>query len=153
MERPEGSNEMPPGMQAMPGSEASSSSSSKPKAEAPKPTPKKEEPKEEPMEVDDPDAQAKKEAEAVKAQGNAAYKARKFEEAIGHYSKAWELYPKDVAFLTNLSGESSAKEVSLVADVPAVYFEQGDYPKCIETCEKAVEEGRDLRADYKVIAK
>lgn len=153
MERPEGSNEMPPGMQPMPGSEASSSSSSKPKAEAPKPAPKKEEPKEEPMEVDDPDAQAKKEAEAVKAQGNAAYKARKFEEAIGHYSKAWELYPKDVAFLTNLSGESSAEKVNLVADVPAVYFEQGDYPKCIETCEKAVEEGRDLRADYKVIAK
>lgn len=35
----------------------------------------------------------------------------------------------------------------------AVYFEQGEYQKCIETCDKAVEEGRDLRADYKVIAK
>lgn len=89
----------------MPGSEAESSS--KPKAESSKPTPapKKPEPKEEPMEVDDEDAKAKKEAEAVKAQGNAAYKARKFEEAIEHYNKAWELYPKDVAFLTNLSGE------------------------------------------------
>jgi tetratricopeptide (TPR) repeat protein len=68
------------------------------------------------MEVDDSDAQAKKEAEAVKAQGNTAYKARKFEEAIGHYSKAWELYPKDVAFLTNLSGESISIETGNEAD-------------------------------------
>lgn len=58
------------------------------------------------MDVDDPDVQAKKEAEAIKAQGTVAYKARKFEEAIEHYSKAWELYPKDVTFLTNLSGKS-----------------------------------------------
>jgi tetratricopeptide (TPR) repeat protein len=105
MERPEGSNEMPPGMEPMPGSPAASSSKPKAESSKPAPAPKQPEPKEEPMEVDDEDAKAKKEAEAVKAQGNAAYKARKFEEAIEHYNKAWELYPKDVAFLTNLSGE------------------------------------------------
>jgi stress-induced-phosphoprotein 1 len=108
MERPEGSDEMPPGMKPMSSSEDSTSqsapSSSKPAAAPKKPEPKQE-PKEEPMEVDDPDAQAKKEADAFKAKGNTAYKARQFEEAIEHYSKAWELYPKDVAYLTNLSGE------------------------------------------------
>ena len=57
------------------------------------------------MDVDDNDAAVKKEAEELKSKGNAAYKGRKFEEAIDMYSKAWEVYPKDVTFLTNLGGE------------------------------------------------
>ncbi|WVQ77163.1 hypothetical protein IAR50_006846 [Cryptococcus sp. DSM 104548] len=134
MERPEGSNEMPPGVSAS--SEPTPAPKPKP---APTPKPKEPEPAPEPMEVEETEEdKQKKEAEGLKAQGNTSYKARKFEEAIEAYSKAWELYPKDVTFLTNLS---------------AVYFEQGDYEKSIETCEKAVEEGRDLRADFKVIAK
>jgi stress-induced-phosphoprotein 1 len=40
-----------------------------------------------------------------------------------------------------------------LTNLAAVYFEQGEYEKCIEACNKAVEEGRSLRADYKVIAK
>jgi len=87
---------------------------------------------------DDEEVKAKKEAEAEKKLGSEAYKKRDFETAVTHFSKAWDIWPKDITFLTNLG---------------AVYFEQGDYNKCIETCEKAVEEGREIRADYKLVAK
>ena len=35
----------------------------------------------------------------------------------------------------------------------AVYFEQGDYDKCIKECEEAVLVGRENRADFKLLAK
>ncbi|KLO16376.1 TPR-like protein [Schizopora paradoxa] len=93
-------------------------------------------------EDDDPEAAEEKklkaEAEELKKTGGDAYRKRDFPAAIAAYEKAWEVWPKDITYLTNLS---------------AVYFEQGDYDKCIETCEKAIEEGRPLRADYKLIAK
>jgi len=34
-----------------------------------------------------------------------------------------------------------------------VFFEQEKYEQCIETCEKAIEVGRENKADYKLIAK
>ena len=46
-------------------------------------------------------AQRKQEALQAKEQGNAAYKAKKFDEAISHYDKAFELYDEDISFLTN----------------------------------------------------
>lgn len=103
MERPEGSNEMPPGTQPS-SSSFSEMPSSPPKTKSPPP---KEEPKPEPepMEVDDDDAKAKKEADEIKQQGNAAYKSRNFDDAVALYTKAWETYPKDVTYLLNLSGE------------------------------------------------
>ncbi|GAA93985.1 hypothetical protein E5Q_00632 [Mixia osmundae IAM 14324] len=76
-------------------------------------------------------------ADAEKKLGNTAYQSRQFEAAIEHYQRAWELH-KDITYLNNLS---------------AVYFEQGNYDLCIATCLDAAEQGRDLRADYKTIAK
>ncbi|KAL5530275.1 STI1 [Sanghuangporus sanghuang] len=91
---------------------------------------------------DDPEALEDKKlqatAEEQKKIGSDAYRKRDFETAVAAFQKAWDTWPKDVTFLTNLS---------------AVQFEQGKYDECIATCEKAIEEGRLLRADYKVIAK
>lgn len=80
---------------------------------------------------------AKEEADAEKKLGTECYKKRQFDEAIEHYSKAWELH-KDITYLTNLS---------------AAQFEKGDYQGAIETCEKAIEQGREVLADFKIIAK
>ncbi len=46
-------------------------------------------------------AQRKEQALKEKEQGNDAYKAKKFDEAITHYDKAHELYDEDISFLTN----------------------------------------------------
>ncbi|KAL5508107.1 STI1 [Sanghuangporus vaninii] len=93
-------------------------------------------------EEDDPEALEDKKlqatAEEQKKIGSDAYRKRDFETAAAAFQKAWDTWPKDVTFLTNLS---------------AVQFEQGKYDECIATCEKAIEEGRPLRADYKLIAK
>lgn len=83
------------------------------------------------------DPQLKTEADNHKNEGNALYKCRDFLGAIAAYEKAISVYP-DPVYLNNLA---------------AVYFEQGDYDQCIKTCDRAVEAGREQRADYKVIAK
>ncbi|KAF8529244.1 activator of Hsp70 and Hsp90 chaperone [Hysterangium stoloniferum] len=89
-------------------------------------------------EEEDEEAKVKKEAEKEKQKGSEAYKKHDFATAAQAFEKAWELWPKDITFLTNLA---------------AVYLEQGEYDKSIETSEKAVEEGRMIRADFKLIAK
>ncbi|ORZ18703.1 hypothetical protein BCR42DRAFT_231444 [Absidia repens] len=83
---------------------------------------------------DDPKQQALQEKDL----GNQAYKKREFESALTHYDKAWELDNTNITFLTNKA---------------AVLFEQENYQECIKVCEDAVEKGRDLRADYKLIAR
>lgn len=106
----------------------------KPKEE-PKPAPKKEEKKPEPEA--EPVSAEKKAADEEKAQGNALYKQRKFDEAIEHYNKAWETY-EDITYLNNRA---------------AAEFEKGDYDSAIATCKLAVEKGQEMRADYKIVAK
>lgn len=112
-----------------------------PMSDAPskKPEPAKA-PEPEPEELDDDAVEKKKAKEAAdkeKALGTENYKKRNFDEAIKHYQAAWDLH-KDITYLNNLG---------------AAHFEKGDYQACIETCTKAVEEGRSLYADFKVIAK
>ncbi|XP_021344857.1 stress-induced-phosphoprotein 1-like [Mizuhopecten yessoensis] len=75
---------------------------------------------------------------AEKEAGNAAYKSKKFEEALQHYGAAIELDPSNMSLRTNTA---------------AVYFEQKDYDRCIGVCEEAVELGRENRAEYTMIAK
>ncbi|PYH90386.1 hypothetical protein BO71DRAFT_77064 [Aspergillus ellipticus CBS 707.79] len=103
---------------------------------------KKKEPEPEPTpEPEDEETLAKKKAQeaadAEKKIGNDFYKKREFDQAIEHYNKAWELH-KDITYLNNLG---------------AAKFEKGDLQGAIETCQKAVEEGREIRADFKAMAK
>ncbi|TFY76489.1 hypothetical protein EWM64_g7521 [Hericium alpestre] len=95
--RPEGSEELPPGV---PGASASTSSpkptspSPQPKASTstpPKPKDADVEMKEAEPKIDSEEAQAKKAAEAEKKLGSEAYKKREFEAAAKHFEKAWEL--------------------------------------------------------------
>ncbi|KAF9246884.1 chaperone [Melanogaster broomeanus] len=146
--RDEGSDELPPGVKQTSApspppsppraAPASSSSNSNSKPSPPPPAPQ---PEQEDVEMDEDaaeEAKAKAAALAAKAKGAEHYKQRQFDDAATAFSEAWDLWPKDVTFLTNLA---------------AAYFEQGEYDKCIATCETAVEEGRGLRADYKLLAK
>lgn len=78
------------------------------------------------------------EAETEKEKGNEAYRKRDFQTAMAHYDRAIELQPGNMTFRTNKA---------------AVLFEQGNYLECVAECEKAIETGREQRADFKLIAK
>ncbi|KAL8263777.1 hypothetical protein R6Q59_021907 [Mikania micrantha] len=102
---------------------------------------KKREPEPEPMEVPEEEKEIKErktQAQKEKEAGNGAYKKKDFETAIAHYTKAIELDDEDISFLTNRA---------------AVYLEMGKYDECIKDCEQAVERGRELRSDYKMVAR
>ena len=78
------------------------------------------------------------EASKEKDAGNEAYKRRDFGTAHQHYDKAIELDSTNITFYNNKA---------------AAYFEEQKYNECIEWCNKAVEVGREHRADYTLIAK
>lgn len=111
-----------------------------PMPDASKPAPREPTPEPE-AEPEDEEAvaekKAKEDADAEKALGTASYKKRQFDDAIAHYSKAWDLH-KDITYLTNLS---------------AAYFEKGEYQEAINACNRAIEHGREVLADFKIIAK
>lgn len=108
----------------------------------PPPQEAKKEPEPEPEpEPEDEEAiaakKAKEEADKEKALGTTAYKKRSFDEAIAHYTKAWETH-KDITYMTNRS---------------AAHFEKGDYAACLEDCKQAIDYGREVFADFKIVAK
>jgi stress-induced-phosphoprotein 1 len=99
--RPEGSDELPSDIQ----------NDSPPPPAAPTPSSSKTKspdlaPEQEDIEMEDDDeTRAKRGAEVAKEAGNAAYKNRDFEEAAKQFQLAWDTWPKNVAYLTNLGGE------------------------------------------------
>lgn len=80
----------------------------------------------------------KEDAMNEKQLGNKAYQKKDFQTAISHYEKAIQLDATELTFHSNLA---------------AVYFEMKEYEKCVASCEKAVEVGRENRADFKLVAK
>ncbi|KAM7188433.1 heat shock protein sti1 [Naviculisporaceae sp. PSN 640] len=133
---------------APPGAAGASGSRAEPEEDVPmpdaRPAPKAPEPKKEPTPEPEPEDEealekkkAKEAADKEKQIGTENYKKRNFDEAIKHYQAAWDLH-KDITYLNNLG---------------AAYFEKGEYQNCIDTCQKAIEEGRNLYADFKIIAK
>jgi len=117
------------------GAGASSSAPPPPARKVPEPEP---EPEVELTEEERARLEKKKAADEHKAKGNTAYKAKEFDEAVKHYEAAIAALPDEMTYYNNLA---------------AVRFEQKQYDECITQCKKAVEVGRSVRADYKIVAK
>lgn len=103
----------------------------------------KEEPAEEEMEVErspeeEAEFQKKAKAKAYKDAGNELYKAKKFEEALAQYELAISTDPGDVTFRNNKC---------------AVFLEQKQYDMVLEEGQRAIEIGREHRADFELLAK
>jgi len=58
-------------------------------------------------------------------------------QAIAHYEAAISVFPDEMAYYNNLA---------------AVHFEEGAHDQCIATSRKAIEVGRAVRVDYKIVA-
>ena len=101
----------------------------------------------------------KQQALAEKDLGNQAYKKKQFDEALSHYEKAWSLDDTNISILTNKAGMclllwlKQGNTYTLYFTMIAVLFEQEKYDECIKTCEEAIEVGRSVHADYKLIAR
>ncbi|EPZ32047.1 Tetratricopeptide-like helical domain-containing protein [Rozella allomycis CSF55] len=100
--------------------------------------PKKEEPVKQETKEEEPIATERMESDKEKALGNEFYKKKEFEEALKHYDAAFQKDETNVAVLLNKS---------------AVYFEQGNFEESIKQALETVDKGREIRADYNLIAK
>lgn len=109
-------------------------SSRPPQKKEPSPPPREPSPEDEEAKAKQ---KAKVEGDEEKKLGVEAYKKRDFPTAIAHYDKAYELH-KDIAYLTNKS---------------AAQYEAGSYQDAIETAKLAVTDGREMLADFKLIAR
>ena len=78
------------------------------------------------------------EAQKMKQEGNDAYKKKDFPTALSKYGKAMDLDPNEITYYLNTA---------------AVHFEMKNYTECVSTCNKAIDVGRENRADFKHIAK
>jgi len=103
----------------------------------PKPEPEPE-PEPELTEEEKEKKNKREESDKEKQLGNAAYKKKDFETALTHYAKAYEIDDTNIAVLTNKA---------------AVLYEMGNYDECIKICEDAVDHGREIFADFKLIAR
>ncbi|PPD72249.1 hypothetical protein GOBAR_DD30849 [Gossypium barbadense] len=70
-----------------------------------------------------------------------------YEDAVSAYKKGIEIDPNNEALKSGLADAQSAAATNFIKIVIFAYED------CIKDCEKAVERGRELRADYKMIAK
>jgi stress-induced-phosphoprotein 1 len=115
---------------------------------APAPTSAKKAEPAQPMEVEEdlsglsPEEREKKETERnaklKKEEGNALYKAKKFEEALAAYDEAFDIDSTCMTFLLNKA---------------AVYFAQKKYDECIVECNKGLEVGKANMAPFEDRAK
>ncbi|ORX50065.1 chaperone activator Sti1 [Piromyces finnis] len=103
----------------------------------PKPEPQPE-PEPELTEEEKEKKNKREESDKEKQLGNTAYKKKDFQTALTHYEKAYELDDTNIAVLTNKA---------------AVLYEMGDYDEAIKVCENAVDHGREIFADFKLIAR
>ena len=78
------------------------------------------------------------EAQKFKQLGTDAYKKKDFPTALSNYGKAIELEPNEITYYLNIA---------------AVHLESKNYTECVSTCNKAIDVGRENRADFKLIAK
>ena len=77
-------------------------------------------------------------AAAEKELGNTLYAKKDFEGALMHYTAAAGLEPTAIVYLNNMA---------------AALFGLQKYQECLDTCKKAVEVGKEHRADFKDLAR